>query len=97
MQRRSNEQSLGDVIKEFLKAYQMEDRIMEVKIHSMWQQIMGDHIHQFTEKLYYKDKLLIVYLRSAPLREELSRAKTKIAGMINKEMKKDVVREVIFR
>jgi hypothetical protein len=95
--RKSNEASLGEVIKSFLKLYRMEDKITEVKINSVWEKIMGHEINRLTERIVLKDKKLQVYLRSAPLREELTMARTKIATMINKELNAKVVEEVIFR
>ena len=95
--RKTNEQSLGDVIRQWLKQSNMEEKITEVRINASWEKIMGSDIQKLTEKLVYRKKVLTVYLRSAPLREELSMAKTKIVQMINKEAGSNVVDEVIFR
>ena len=95
--RKTNEQSLGDVIRQWLKQSNMEEKITEVRINASWEKVMGSDIQKLTEKLVYRKKILTVYLRSAPLREELSMAKTKIAQMINKEAGSKVVDEVIFR
>lgn len=95
--RKTNEQSLGDVIRQWLKQSNMEEKITEVRINASWEKIMGGDIQKLTERLVYRKRILTVYLRSAPLREELSMAKTKIAQMINKEAGSNVVDEVIFR
>jgi predicted nucleic acid-binding Zn ribbon protein len=95
--RKTNEQSLGDVIRQWLKQSNMEEKITEVRINASWESVMGSDIQKLTEKLVYRKRILTVYLRSAPLREELSMAKTKIAQMINKEAGSNVVDEVIFR
>ncbi|TVQ89079.1 MAG: DUF721 domain-containing protein [Bacteroidetes bacterium] len=94
---KSNEQSLGEIIKQWLKQSNTEEKIVEVRIHASWAKIMGGDINRLTEKLVYKNKTLTVYLRSAPLREELSMARTKIIKMINIEFDSKVVEEVIFR
>lgn len=95
--RKTNEQSLGEVIKQWLKHSNMEEKITEVRINASWEKVMGSDIQKLTERLVYRKRILTVYLRSAPLREELSMAKTKIAQMINKEAGSNVVDEVIFR
>jgi predicted nucleic acid-binding Zn ribbon protein len=95
--RKTNEQSLGDVIRQWLKQSNMEEKITEVRINASWEKVMGSDIQKLTEKLVYRKRILTVYLRSAPLREELSMAKTKIVQMINKEAGSNVVDEVIFR
>jgi predicted nucleic acid-binding Zn ribbon protein len=95
--RKTNEQSLGDVIRQWLKQSNIEEKIIEVRINASWGKVMGSDIQRLTERLVYRKKILTVYLRSAPLREELSMAKTKIVQMINKEAGSHVVDEVIFR
>ncbi len=95
--RKTNEQNLGDVIRQWLKQSNMEEKITEVKINASWGKVMGNDIQRLTERLVYRKKVLTVYLRSAPLREELSMAKTKIVQMLNKEAGAHVVDEIIFR
>lgn len=95
--RKTNEQSLGDVIRQWLKQSNMEEKITEVRINASWEKVMGSDIQKLTERLVYRKRVLTVFLRSAPLREELSMAKTKIVQMINKEAGSNVVDEVIFR
>jgi predicted nucleic acid-binding Zn ribbon protein len=95
--RRSNELSLGDVIKQFIKANNMEDKILEVRIRGAWEKVMGAQIHSLTERMVYREKGLTVYLRSAPLREELSMARTKIMDLLNKEVKQRAITELHFR
>jgi predicted nucleic acid-binding Zn ribbon protein len=95
--RNTNEQSLGDVIKQLIRTYRFEDKIAEVRITSAWEKVMGPQIHSLTNKLVFKDQTLTVYLRSAPLREELYMAKTKIIDMINKEVGHRHVKELILR
>lgn len=95
--RKENTQSLGEVIEEVIKNFNMEDKLTEQKIYSLWGKIMGPHIEKFTEQIHYRGKKITVKLRSAPLREELNMAKTKIIKMINKEMGKEVVDKIYFR
>ncbi len=95
--RKSNEQSLGEVIQQFIKAYKIEDKITEVKINAAWGKVMGSQIQSLTEKTVFKNNVLTVYLRSAPLREELSMARTKITEKINQEVGKTAVKELVFR
>lgn len=95
--KKSNEQKLGDVIKQFLQAYKFEDKITEVRIHAAWEKVMGPQIHSLTTKLEYRNPMLTVYLRSAPLREELYMARTKIIDMINKEIGSTAIKELTLR
>ncbi len=95
--KKANEQSLGDAIKQFLKVYRMEDKITEVRIHKAWETVMGHQIGQLTQKVTFSRSTLTVYLKSAPLREELSLGKSKIIVLINKEVGQNAVQEIVFR
>lgn len=93
----SNEKNIGDVIREFLKRHQLEDKITETRIMSSWEKIMGRHIARYTRRMVLRGDKLIVYLDSAVLRNELDMAKTKIIKLIHQEIGRDFLSEIIFR
>ncbi len=94
---RTNERSLGDIIKDVLKRHGLEDKVTEARIFSLWEKIMGQPIAKYTNRLSLNQGCLIVYLRSSVLRNELAYAKTKIIKMINDELGKPVIRDIVFR
>ncbi len=94
---KSNERPLGDIIREFVRLYHLDDKLTEARIASLWEKIMGEAIAKYTTGLYLKDHKLTVYLTSAPLRNELHLASTKIIQSINREMGKVVVKTISFR
>ncbi len=94
---RTNERSLGDIIKDVLKRHGLEDKVTEARIFSLWEKIMGQPIAKYTNRLSLKQGCLIVYLSSSVLRNELAYAKTKIIKMINDELGKPVIQDIVFR
>jgi predicted nucleic acid-binding Zn ribbon protein len=95
--KRTNEQSLGDLIRHFLKNFQLEEKVTEAHIMASWEKVMGSPIANYTEKVTLRRKVLTVYLTSSVLRNELCMAKTKIIKMINKELDQEAIEEIIFR
>lgn len=93
----TNERPLGDIIKAVLRTHGLEDKLTETKIFSSWEKIMGPPIAKYTDRLSLKQGNLIVYLRSSVLRNELTYAKTKIIKMINEELGKPAVQDIVFR
>lgn len=93
----TNERPLGDIIKTVLRKHGLEDKLTETKIFSSWEKIMGPPIAKYTSRVSLKQGNLIVYLRSSVLRNELTYAKTKIIKMINDELGKPVVQDIVFR
>ena len=95
--KKSNEQSLGEIIQNVIKDLKWTDRINQAKIISSWKKIMGPNISSYTEKLVINNEVLIVYLKSAPLRQELQYAKNKILKNINDEFGSEVIKDILFK
>ncbi|MDO9185237.1 MAG: DUF721 domain-containing protein [Bacteroidota bacterium] len=92
-----NEHSLKDAIQLLLKTYKLDDRLAERRLISSWESVMGSMIAKHTTDIYIKHQQLFVTLDSAALRNELSLAKSKIVKMLNDEVGKSVINEVILR
>ena len=58
---------------------------------------MGNGVNHYTQNVILKGSVLYVELSSSVLREELSHGKSKIIAMINEELRRDVVRDVVLR
>ena len=95
--RKSNEQSIKDVISEMLSYYQIKDKLAEVDIVQQWEKLMGKLIAKNTQKIYIKDKKLFLYIESSALKQELTYSKSKIIDIINKESGTSLIHEVIIR
>ncbi len=95
--KRSNQQSLGEAIREFLKTHRLEEKITETRTIAVWEKLMGKHITRYTRKVSLKNKVLTVYLSSSVLRSELSHGKTKIREMLSKEVGEGTIDDIEFR
>ena len=85
---------LGDVIGNNRK---LQKGYSTVKIKEAWQKEMGEMICSYTQKLYFKDGVLTVYLLSAPLRNELSMSKDKVIELLNNYYNEEIIKSIIFR
>lgn len=92
----SNDQSLGDAIREFLKTYNLERKIQERKLINSWEPIVGPMIARHTKNLYIKNKVLFVKLDSPALSNELSYAREKITKSLNEAAGSEVIKDVKF-
>ncbi|WP_247231859.1 DUF721 domain-containing protein [Telluribacter sp. SYSU D00476] len=87
---------LKEAIEQMLSAYKLNTSFNETYLTAHWDKIMGHTIASRTTKVYVKDRTLFLQIESAPLRDELVRAKHKIIELINREMKTNLVDEVVF-
>ncbi len=96
MIRKSNEESLKEVIEQLLDTYKLRDKLNTVKLHKAWEEMMGESISKRTDKLIFKDDILTIYLSSAPLKEELNYGREQIKSMLNEQLGGDFIKEVII-
>nr|WP_294774422.1 DUF721 domain-containing protein [uncultured Flavobacterium sp.] len=95
--RLSNESSIGDVLKAFIETNKLQDGMDKIDVQQAWKSLMGNGVNSYTKEVVLKGSTLYVALTSAVLREELSYGKQKIIKMINEELGKEVVKDVILR
>ncbi len=95
--RKFEPQLLGKVLSEIVESKALFRGITNEKINGLWNQLLGDNISQFTDKVELRNETLYVSLSSAPLREELSYGKEKIMWMLNEEMGKETIKKIVLR
>ncbi|HPW96973.1 MAG TPA: DUF721 domain-containing protein [Flavobacterium sp.] len=93
----SNESSISDVLKEFIEVNKLQSGMDKIDVQQAWKSLMGNGVNSYTNDVILKGSTLYVSLSSAVLRQELSYGKQKIISMINEELRKDVVKDLIFR
>ena len=95
--RLNDNNSLGDVLKEFIEANKLQAGMDKIDVRDAWKNLMGNGVNTYTREIILKGSTLYVELTSAVLREELSYGKQKIVKMINEELKREVVKDVVLR
>jgi hypothetical protein len=65
----------------------------QIDVKDAWCNLMGNGVNSYTKKI--KGSTLYVELSSSV--RELSHGKTKIVTMINEELRRDVVKDVVLR
>ena len=94
---RSNDQSLGDAIREFLHSYHLEDKLNETRVIQSWGKIVGPMVEKHTHGLYIRNRILFVKVDSAALRQELSFSRSKLTIALNDEVKSNVIDEIVLK
>lgn len=98
MAKRLNDNSpIGDVLKEIIQINKLQPGIDQIAVKEAWVNLMGNGVNSYTQNIILRGNTLYVELTSAVLREELSYGKQKIITMINEELRREVVKEVVLR
>ncbi|WP_395065333.1 DUF721 domain-containing protein [Flavobacterium sp.] len=95
--RLSNESSISEVLQQFIQVNKLEAGMDKIDVEQAWKNIMGNGVNSYTQEVILRGSTLYVKLTSAVLREELSYGKQKIMVMLNEELRKDVVKDLILR
>jgi predicted nucleic acid-binding Zn ribbon protein len=94
--RKKDATPLADAFQDLLKSYRLEETFQEKLLIASWPTLMGKTIADRTGNLYIKDKKLFVKITSGPLKKELQLNKSKVMALIESEVGKGVVEEIIF-
>ncbi|NBW27107.1 MAG: DUF721 domain-containing protein [Flavobacteriaceae bacterium] len=95
--RLNNENSIGEVLKEFIRSNKLQSGIDQISVKEAWVSLMGNGVNSYTKNVTLKGETLYVELSSSVLREELSHGKSKIITMINEELKREIVKSIVLR
>ena len=93
----NEEQSVGDVLKQFMQENRLQTGMDKIDVRDAWKSLMGNGVNNYTRDIMLKGTTLYVELTSAVLREELSLGKSKIVSMLNEELKREVVKDIVLR
>ncbi len=63
--RRSNTQSLSEVLREYIEQNRIESKLKEVDVVEGWENLLGKTIAHYTRNIYIRNKILYVEISSA--------------------------------
>lgn len=95
--RLNNQSTVGDILQRIIQVNKLQPGMDQIDVKDAWRQLMGNGVNSYTRNVVLKGSTLYVELTSSVLREELTHGKSKIITMINEELRRDVVRDVVLR
>jgi len=95
--RRSNTQSLSEVLKEYIQQNRIEGKLKEVDVVQGWENLLGKTIAHYTRNIYIRNKILYVDISSAVVKNELFMMREEICRRINENAGTEVVQKIIFK
>ena len=96
MTKRGELKNISKVIEEVFSQKQIRVGIDNIKVQDARKKTMGKNIQKYTFKVIYKKGILHVKLKSSVLREELTYEKLKIIKLINTELGKEYIKDLVI-
>lgn len=95
--RKKNTQKIDDIVKEYLKAFKIDDKLKEVKLIKSWDDIVGKTISRSTSKIYIDNRKLFVKINSSVIRNELFMLRDGLKKALNDKAGEVIIDEIILR
>jgi len=95
-QERGNTIGIKQAFNDMLSDYKIDSKYRATIIRNLWMSIMGKTIASRTGKITLYNKKLKVKIDSAPLKNELNMSKSKVLAILEKELGKGVIEDVVF-
>lgn len=95
--RASNENTISEVLQQFIEANKLQAGMDKIDAQQAWKNVMGSGVNNYTKDILLKGTTLYVALTSSVLREELSYGKEKIIKMLNEELRKELIKDVVLK
>jgi hypothetical protein len=92
-----NTMTIGEAIRAFLKAYDLEDKLAEAGLKAVCEEVLGPEISRELLDITFRRGTLTISFKSASIKQELEYSKSLIVTNINREMKKELVKKLIIR
>ena len=95
--RKSNQQSIGAVIKKLLKNQKLEGRLQELDVLNYSEVVLGKNLMKYISDLSFRKGRLVIKVNSAIVRNELSFQKSEILKKVNENAANEIVKEIILK
>ena len=97
VKRKKNNLSLGEALQDFIAKNKLQKGMDKVNTREAWKKLMGNGVSNYTTSVELRNETLFVSLSSSVLREELSHGKSKIIAMLNEELGKELIKNLVLR
>jgi predicted nucleic acid-binding Zn ribbon protein len=96
IRRSNNPELIGKILTKNLKNLGLDRRLKEESIVLNWNRLVGERIASKANPLRVKDSILFVSVENASWRNELFFMKRKIIEELNRSVKGNVIRDIVF-
>jgi len=95
--RRSKTISLAEAMQDYIKEMKLGDKLREVGILDSWENTVGKAISSRTTRVYIKDGILYVHLKSSIVRNELLMIREALREKLNEQAGAEVIKDIVFK
>lgn len=87
---------IGDLIRQYLRKEGLETPLNEFRMQGAWEQVMGNDIARYTGKVYVKNGVLYVHIKSPALKANLMMGRDALVPRLNQHVGAHVIEHIVF-
>ncbi len=95
--KRSNTQSLSEVLREYVRVMRMDRKLKEVDVIGSWETILGKTIARYTRNVFISKQVLYVEIDSPVVKNELLMMREEIRLRLNELAGEEMVKKIVFK
>ncbi len=96
MTKRGETKNISKVLEDVISQKHFKVGIDNLRVQEAWVKTMGENIQKYTYNVKFKKGILYIKLKSSVLKEELIFEKNKVIKLINQELGKEYVKELVL-
>lgn len=94
---KENTRNIRNILSAITSDPKYAGKLDEKKIEKIWRETNKPYIVDRTRKVTFRDGKLILFIESAPLKQELFNSREQIREKVNKALESDIVQEIVIR
>ena len=84
-------------MQDYIREMNIGDKLREVSVIESWESIVGKAIAARTSKVYIREGILYVHLKSSIVRNELSMLREALREKLNSQAGTDLIKEIVLK
>ncbi len=88
---------LSDLLDDYLSNHPEKKALKRGVVLSIWPRIIGERIRQQVREIHFKGDRLIMHVSDPSWRHEIHMQRHQMAAKLNKEVKEQVIREIVVK
>ena len=94
--RRNKTESIGDLVRQYLRQEGLETPLNEVRMVEAWTEVMGQAVARYTGDVFVKNQVLYVRLESPALKANLMMGREGLVRRLNDYVGAQVIVKIVF-
>lgn len=94
--KRQKAAQIGDLIHQFLRQEGLESPLNEHRVLHAWHDVAGDVVNRSTGRMFIKNQVLYVEIKSAAIKSELMMRRTDLTRRLNEHVGAQVLQSIVI-